>query len=375
MIRLLVLCEFGSCNGGENSLLTVLPGLAAHGFYPVVACPGPSELMDQLIDQGVETVSWDPRHFPRQGDSIHYRREMIGQLIRQVQPGLLHSNSLAMSRLAGPVASHLGLPSLGYLRDMMNLSQQAIQDLNCQGCLIAVSHATREWYVARGVDPRRIHVIYNGVDAERFFPAIALPSLQEELGLSSDTLILGGIGQLGLRKGWEILLDAMKLVCPLYPSTHLVLVGTRHSQKQEARDYEQQLIDMANQELLKGHVHFLGRREDISELLRQWILLVHPARQEPLGRVLLEAAASGCPVVATDVGGTREIFPAVAEDGALLVADNSPQDLAAAICQVLRDPALAQSLSQQGRQRAISFFDVATAVEQLSRHYHELIAR
>ena len=372
MIRVLFLCEFGTRNGGENSLLAVLPSLQQEGIQPVVAAPAPSELAEQLVRQQVETVSWNPRVVTGQQDSIIGRREMIGQLIDTVQPDLVHANSLSMSRLAGPVTSRLGIPSVGHLRDMMNISTQAIRDLNQHGRLLAVSQATCDWYVARGVDSQRVQVLYNGVALDQFFPADNQGTLRRDLGLAEDVPILGGIGQLGLRKGWEILLEAMSMVHTDFPEVHLTVVGERHSEKQEAIDYEQHLVEMAGHGRLRGHVHFLGRRDDVPALLQQWTALIHPARQEPLGRVLLEAAASGCPVVATEVGGTREIFPAAASDGALLVPPDSPREMAESICQVLRLPRLRLDLAEAGQHRARGCFDVLQSAGRLVEHYQEL---
>ncbi|MCP3692930.1 MAG: glycosyltransferase family 4 protein, partial [Planctomycetaceae bacterium] len=192
MIRVLFLCEFGTRNGGENSLLAVLPSLLQEGIQPIVAAPAPSELADQLIQQEVETVSWNPRIVTGQQDSIIQRREMIKQLVDTTQPDLVHANSLSMSRLAGPVTSCLGIASVGHLRDMMNISAQAIRDLNLHSRLLAVSKATRDWYVARGVDNQRVQVLYNGVALDQFFPNDTEGSLYKQLGLDKRVPILGG---------------------------------------------------------------------------------------------------------------------------------------------------------------------------------------
>ena len=90
---------------------------------------------------------------------------------------------------------------------------------------------------------------------------------------------------------------------------HWLIVGERTSNKDESRNFESGLRSTAAQPPLAGRVHFLGSIADVPRLMTECVLLVHAARQEPLGRVLLEAAASGLAVVATDVGGTREIFP------------------------------------------------------------------
>ena len=368
MIRVLVFCEFGTLNGGEHSLLAVLPRLLKNGIQPVVAVPSHSELDQQLLALGVETLPWNPQALGQQQNSVAQRREIIQQLVDRVEPDLVHANSLSMTRLSGPVARRLGIASLGHLRDMMNISQQGVEDLNCHRRLLAVSRATRDWYLERGVDGHRLHVLYNGVDLEQFCPGKAQGNLHRELELPAELPILGGIGQIGLRKGWEVLLQSLHQVRRKFPQVHLTLVGERHSEKQEAIDYQQHLKELAGQDELQGHVHFLGRRGDVTDLLKQWTMLIHPARQEPLGRVLLEAAASGCPVVATDVGGTREIFPDD-QQGALLVPAESPEQLANAICRLLAAPEMGRLLGETGRQRAEAQFAPAASADQLQKHY------
>jgi glycosyltransferase involved in cell wall biosynthesis len=112
-----------------------------------------------------------------------------------------------------------------------------------------------------------------------------------------------------MRKGLDTLLAAAGRIAGGQPNAHFLIVGQRYSQKQEAFEYEAALHAVASQPPLAGRVHFLGLRDDMPGLLNELALLVHAARQEPLGRVLLEAAASAVPVIATAVGGTAEIFP------------------------------------------------------------------
>lgn len=276
-----------------------------------------------------------------------------------------------MSRLCGPVAKAMEIPSMGHLREMMNVSRQVISDLNANKRLLAVSKATKLWYMERGVDVDRMHVLYNGVDLDLFCPGDPDGSLHRELGVSPDVPILGGIGQIGLRKGWEVLLNSLGQVRKYHPQVLLTIVGKRYSQKVEAVQYQHELERLSGRPDLQGHVHFLGRREDVTTLLKEWLMLVHPARQEPMGRVLLEAAASGCPVVATDVGGTREIFPDH-ESGGILVPVSSAEKLTAGICQLIEEPDLRRSVGQAGRRRAELCFAVADAAEHLVQHYREL---
>jgi glycosyltransferase involved in cell wall biosynthesis len=129
---------------------------------------------------------------------------------------------------------------------------------------------------------------------------------------------------------------------------------------------------MANELPLTGRVHFLGRREDVPSLLPECVLLVHAARQEPLGRVLLEAAACGLAVVATDVGGTREIFPTEA-DGAVLVPPDNPRALAGTVVRLLADDAGRVELGHAARRRIADAFDARLAAERLIAEYQAVL--
>jgi glycosyltransferase involved in cell wall biosynthesis len=153
---------------------------------------------------------------------------------------------------------------------------------------------------------------------------------------------------------------------------HWLVVGERTSSKEESREFEQRLHLLANKPALVGRVHFMGHRRDVPEMMNECTLLLHMARQEPLGRVLLESAASGMPVVATDVGGTREIFPTAA-DGALLVPVDDFEAASIAVSEILKDASRRKALQQGGRERAKQQFDIEQAAQRLLEIYESVL--
>jgi glycosyltransferase involved in cell wall biosynthesis len=372
MADVLVLCEYASLNGGERSLLTMLEHGLCDRSQVVVACPNQGPLAQSLRVLGI-------RHEPLalhtpQGNRLELAecRRRLGHLLDALRPELVHANSLATSRLSGPLTAERQLPSLGHLRDILRINPRIVADLNCHRRLIAVSEATRHWYEGLGVHSQRMHVVHNGVDVRRFHPRPPTGYLHRELTLPPGTILIGTIGQIGMRKGLDTLLRAARRVVQRLPDVCFVIVGQRYSQKQEAVEYEADLHAMASQPPLAGRVRFLGLRQDIPEMLNELTLLVHPARQEPLGRVLLEAAASGVPVIATAVGGTPEIF----SDGssAVLVAPDDEAALAAAMDRLLSDPEARRQLAQAARRRAETRFSAETAARNLAVHYHDCLA-
>jgi glycosyltransferase involved in cell wall biosynthesis len=110
---------------------------------------------------------------------------------------------------------------------------------------------------------------------------------------------------------------------------------------------------------------------DVDRILSELTILLHPARQEPLGRVLLEGAAAGLPIVATDVGGTREIFPPECDAASLVPPDLAPA-MAVAVELLLRDPTRRSQMAARARVRAEAMFKIEHAVAGLVEHYESV---
>lgn len=374
MPHILILCEYAAINGGERSMLTALNAVCSAGFSPVVAAPQEGPLADALAAQNIEHLPFD---CSVGGVRIPQAklREQLAAMLKHRRPALLHANSLAMGRLSGPVAARLDLPSISHLRDIIKLNRQATADLNCHRRLLAVSNAVREYHVAGGLSAEKTRVLYNGVDLDEFRPRTPTGFLHRELGFPKDDRddapLIATVGQIGLRKGQDVLLQAAVMLADRWSNVHYLVIGQRHSEKDESRRFEDELHHVAEKSL-PGRVHFLGRRDDMATILPELTLLVHPARQEPLGRVLLEAAASGTAVVATDVGGTREIFPPERDAARLVPTDDAPR-LAAAISELLADDGLRNRLGNAARQCAVERFDIRKTAVELARHYSELL--
>lgn len=229
MPEILLLCEYATLNGGERSVLATLDGVRAAGFAAVVMAPPQGPLAEIMAARGVELLPWACRTAERNRRPQAHLREELAQLLRRRRPALLHANSLAMGRLSGPVTADVRIPSLAHLRDIINLSGQAIADLNCHARLLAVSQATRRFHVAAGLAAEKVCAVYNGVDLDEFRPRTPSGYLHRELGLPPETQLVGTIGQIGLRKGLDVLLQAAGVIAGRLLNVHYLIVGQRHS--------------------------------------------------------------------------------------------------------------------------------------------------
>jgi len=371
--RIALLFEYATLNGGERSMLACLDWWREHepSLEFVAIAPSSGRLADALYEREIRVIPWtmvgpDGMKLPREAVT-----ESLLQAVRDVRPALLHANSLAMGRITGAIADRLAIPTSAHLRDILKLSQSAIADLNRNRQLIAVSQATRDAHVAQGLDPGRLVVVRNGLDLRRFRPCQRTGWLHDELGLPINARLVATIGQIGLRKGQDTLAKAAPAIVHKVPDVHFLLIGERSSVKEESIQFERAIQQQFDESGLKGHLHCLGFRDEIPALLAEVQLVVHPANQEPFGRVLLEAAGCAVPVVATDVGGTAEIV--VDQVTGLLVPPRDPEALAFAVTELLTSDDRRQSMSQAARQRAVDVFDVSHCAKQIVRHWRSLL--
>ncbi|MDB5347143.1 MAG: glycosyltransferase family 1 protein [Schlesneria sp.] len=338
----------------------------------VAIAPDVGPLAEELTQRGIEVLPWQLGGDPTSRLTREQLQSHLLELVRRASPNLLHANSLAMGRLTGSVADRLAIPMSSHLRDIIHVSATAMADLNHNRRLIAVSQATRDAHVARGMEPDRVVVVRNGIDLEQFKLRSRQGWLRHELALPDSAVLLATIGQIGLRKGQDILAEAAPAIVRAVPDVHFLILGSRSSTKAESIEFEQAIHRRFAEHGLTSHLHCIGYRDDVATLLTELDLVVHPANQEPYGRVLLEAAASGVPVVATDVGGTAEIVI----DGMTgrLVPPRDPARLATAVIGLLQDRGLMQSMSIAGRERAISEFEISRSSRRLAEEWKNVLA-
>jgi glycosyltransferase involved in cell wall biosynthesis len=362
--RVLLVFEFATLNGGERSMQAVLPQFVGTEFEFVALVPSSGPLAKSFDAIGVPTVPFDVRDGGGQRRPTEQILHDLQTAIRRVRPDIIHGNSLSMGRITGILASQTTTICTAHLRDIMGLSAAAVSQLNTNRALVAVSHAVRDFHVAQGVERSRMHVIYNGVDSEALPPKSSNGSLRAELQLPSDAFLVATIGQICLRKGQDVFARAAILAAQLMPAAHFLLIGERYSVKPESIAYDEAIDREIAGAGLSDRFHRLGRRNDIERLLPELDLLVHGARQEPFGRVLLEAAAAGCPIIATAVGGTAEML--VDGQSALLVPADQPERLARSMIHAHADAELRRDLAREAKRRIARYFSIETAARRLA---------
>lgn len=326
-----------------------------------------------LINQG--------RLFGRLYDRLFTARGRLPARVRRelqrIRPDLVHAHFAVDACLALPIASALNVPLVvtmhGYdvttadevFRRRSDRALRQFPDRRAtlfrQGdCFIAISNFIRTSAARLGCPPERTHVLYIGIDEQRFMPAEREPE---------RPLVLF-VGRLVPKKGGAHLLHAMALVQQQLPQAELVLIGDgplRAALESQARSLH--------------NVSFLGAQPAsvVREHLQRASVFCVPSIAAPngdnegLGMVFLEAQASAVPVVSFDSGGVSEAV----EHGVtgLLAPPGDDAALAVHILQLLQNPAARHEMGRAGRARIEEHFSLVRQTALLEALYDEVIAR
>jgi glycosyltransferase involved in cell wall biosynthesis len=231
----------------------------------------------------------------------------------------------------------------------------------------------------------RVRIIYNAIDLGRFSLGEAAVRLRirSELNVPYDTPVVIMIGNVQTVKGHFLLAEAACSVVKRYPETRFVIVagsvGPNYASSLRGRIKSMLKLPYDNLSVMKSVVAsagqgssfvFIGNRSDIPELLAASDILVFiPQKAEGFGRPLIEAMAAGIPVVATDIGPTREIL---GEGTGVLVETGSSEVVARALVTLLSDQELCGKMGRSGRERATQLFSIHDYCAKVTKVYEEV---
>lgn len=214
----------------------------------------------------------------------------------------------------------------------------------------------------------KLTLLGNGIDLRRFGPATdpAVRSrIRRELGVADDALVVGAVGRLVLEKGYRELFEAWATVRRDHPDAELVVIGPTDDDKSDA------LPPAVTAQAERNGVRLVGHRDDIEDCYRAMDLYVLASHREGFPRSAMEAAASGLPIVATDIRGCRQVV----DDGVtgVLVPVRSPEALAGAISGLLGDPDRRSAMSAAAVERARTHFDQQRVIDVTLATYDRLL--
>ena len=374
-IRVLEMIDRPFLGGGQIVLLSLARHLDRERFEVAVCAAAGGPLEDEVRRLG---FVFHPAAFSKK-PSLGLLRGLECLLVEN-RIGLLHTHG-GVAGLFGRWAAHrAGTPAvihtlhgIHYLHYRNRLIKNVYIRLErrCSkftDAVICVSEADRTQALRhRLADESRIRLIRNGIETTppRSGPAWDRRLLELQRKLNLDRPIVGAVARLHRQKGVSYLFRAAETILLAHPEAKIVVVG--------GGPLETEFRAMTAKEGFGRSVAFLGERADASEILALFDVFVLPSLWEGLPLALVEAAAAGKPIVATDIDGVREVVRN-GETG-LLVPPRDSAALAAAVLRLLDDPDLARRLAGRARAEVPPLYTVERMVSETASLYLEIAAR
>jgi glycosyltransferase involved in cell wall biosynthesis len=217
----------------------------------------------------------------------------------------------------------------------------------------------------------RVACISNGVDLREFAPGKPDTELRQSLGIGSDELVVGYVGRLDREKGVLDLLEGMDVAARRVRRLVLLIVGDSASAGDRDKTTHRRLAEYADGGQARFRIVFTGWTDAVAAVMRLMHVFALPSYREGMPRSIIEAMATGLPVVATNIRGSRE--EVVHGETGYLVPVRDPATLGGALARVLSDLDLAREMGRKGRRRAEVYFDERKVLQRQVSLYASLV--
>jgi glycosyltransferase involved in cell wall biosynthesis len=358
-----------------------LRAFAAEGMEVIgVSAPGP--FVDQLVEWGISHVPL--RHATR---SVSLGHDLLAlpeleRLFRRLRPDIVHTHNPKPGVYGRLAARAAGVPGIVntvhgfYAAPEDPWSRRALvytlERMASQCSQVELFQNPEDLEVMKRLraPADKLELLGNGVDLERFQPRRGEADVRRAraaMGVDSSAIVVGTVGRLVWGKGFRELFAAAGRMRSIRPEVVFVVVGPQDPARGDALDDQ----DIAEARSL-GNVVLTGHRHDVEDLYPGMDLYVLPSYREGFPRSAMEAAASGLPVIATDIRGCRQVV----DHGVtgLLVPLHDADALALAVAELAGDGTRRSAMGLRGRQKAESDFDDRQVVQRTLAAYARLPA-
>jgi glycosyltransferase involved in cell wall biosynthesis len=357
--------------GAQTFLLDLVSHHDRTRFIPEVAVMhGMGVYAKAFEDARVPVQSLSPVRFPP------FYIPNFWKLMKGGNYDLLHFHLFGANLCAKPLAIMSGHPAI-VVHDQCNdesreqnpllLAADAFWNQKSHR-IIAVSESTRRYLLCHeDLDDSSVITISNGIDTEKFRPAIGgqCKSARSELGIPADAFVIGGVGRLVSQKNFLLFLKVASNILKKYPEVRFAIAGT--GPLETILRAEAENLGISSQILFLGHV------SDRQSLYHALDVLLITSDFEGTPMTLLEAMASGVPVVASAVDGISE----VCSDGvdSLLAPPRDSDFFEQSLFRIIRDKTLRGNLAFAGRRTILERYDIQVIAERVEQVYCDLLQK
>ncbi|MEK6732937.1 MAG: GT4 family glycosyltransferase PelF [Candidatus Omnitrophota bacterium] len=347
--------------GVETGTIDLSKELIKRG-HKVIVVSGGGKLVNNLIEMNVKHIELAVHK--KSPFTIVSSIKKLEAIIKEERVDIVHSRSRIPNIIAFFASRHTGAKFIttahGYY------SNHFISRVTgwARFVIVASSVIGRHMIEDFGVPHERVRLIPRGVDLDKF-------KFNAPDNSSKSEYRIGIIGRVTPIKGHGFFLQAIARVVRLFPKVKVVIVGDAPKDKPE---YIEKLKALAKQLEIEKFVEFLGAQYDIPKIMSGLDLLVLPSiGQEAFGRVIIEAGASGVPVIATRIGGATEII----EDGqtGILVRPGDILEMVNSIIKALKDRDLSRSMAVEARKKVEREYSLTKMTDDTIKVYEEACKR
>lgn len=360
--EVLHLIETGGPGGAERMLLEVTRHLDA-SFHSTVGLLKSGWLEDQVKGRGLPYVLIKGGRWKEFGRIRHLVR-----VVRESAITVIHTHEFYMNVLGAAVSRLTGVPLVATVHGRNYYPDQGRRRAlyrfvaSTATALVAVSEDLKAFFCqATGVPGEKVTVVYNGIDTSYWTPAVPDLARRQQIGIPSEAVVLGAIGNLYPVKRHIDLVRALPRIKAECPGVHAIILG-RGDQK-EILLREAALLGVSDR------LHLLGFQEDTRPWMNIMDCFVMPSESEGMPLSLLEAMSVRLPVVVTAVGGIPEVVRP--EHSGWLVPAHNSEVLADTVVRVIRNPSLARSVAAQARLRIEEAFSAKAMASAYARLYRQ----
>lgn len=366
-MRVLHVTESRSWSGGTVQLWNLCMALVKRGHAAGLFCPPNAELLKHTPGSGVQVWTRAMRQ-----DYDLPAAWALARAVKAFKPDVVHAHHPRAHALALIAGFFSPMPRLVVSRRVSfrfkpwNPFSHLKYRSGRIAAFAAVSGDIGRGLVEQGVRPEKVRVVHSGVDVAKFSPRPADAGVRAALKVPSEAFLVGNLNHYSWWKGQTVFLEAARRLLDDTGDMrlHFLLAG-KDTDGPEATEKIRALG-------LEGRVVQAGFRTDMPEIISTLSLLVLSSLAgEGFSGVLREAMSMGVPVVATDVGGSKELVES--EKTGLLVAPGDPEALASAVGRMLMDGEFAKRCASEAQRRVRDNYSIEAMVEKTIALYESLM--
>lgn len=353
-----------SLGGAEKMAYEVIKGLDRSRFQVKVCCLySPGTIGKRVLSEGIDMV-----HSLMQDKYDLAGIYRLFSLLKKERPDILHLESSPLVLFWGFICARLlKIPRKVTVIHTMRkpekwerfksgiINRLLLRRLDSIGVVsrLKMESLIRDY----GIDPDRLCLLHNAVDTKMFSSKLNTDDLRKSMGFSETHKVVGMVGRLVVEKAYDVFLKSAQGIASLMPDTRFLIIGNGGERKR--------LEDIAGDLGLKGHVLFLGERQDIPELISLFDVAVLSSRIESFPVALLEYMAGARGIVATNVGDNSKVIKN--NESGIIVPPEDPEAISKAVIDLLRDNDKAKQLGMNAKKIVEDKFSLNAMLKKMEK--------